>query len=269
MPHEIPHLFFFIICERERGVGFECCVFECGEGLCWLSWLEDGGFFDDVAWWSHLVGGVDGYEFFLDGLGEDLSDANVVVVDCFAAAFLAEQGECVFDVAAGELIERESTDLLVDLVDFGLVGFEDAWFDLCAYAVEPTLRVLFEGGDGFEGEGAFGLEFFDFAVEFFACFGFGCCDRGDEATLTCFRVGADFSAQMPFAFVILPEGACAFFASWCIYFFHDCWTFSCLILVFARCCEARVGASIGASIGVKKGAKRAKSCIFAYTKTER
>lgn len=146
MPHEIPHLFFFIICERERGVGFECCVFECGEGLCWLAGVEDCCFVECVAWWSHLVGGVDGYEFFLDGLGEDLSDANVVVVDCFAAAFLAEQGECVFDVAAGELIERESTDLLVDLVDFGLVGFEDAWFDLCAHAVEPTLRVLFEGG---------------------------------------------------------------------------------------------------------------------------
>ena len=225
MPHEIPHLFFFIICERECGVWFECCGVEGGEGLGWLAGVEDCCFVERVAWWSHLVGGVDGYEFFLDGLGEDLSDANVVVVDCFAAAFLAEQGECVFDVAAGDLVEGESTELLVDLVDFGFVGFEDAWFDLRAHAVEPTLRVLFECWGGFEGEGAFCLEFFYFSVEFFAYCCFSGCYCCDEAAFTCFWICTNEATEVPFAFIVLPEGAGTVFSTWCVFRFHFLWTF--------------------------------------------
>ena len=107
MPHEVPHVFFFLVCSCERGVWFECCGLECGEGLCWLSWLEDGGFLDDVAWWSHLECWVGGDEFFLDGLGEDLAYADVVVVDCFAAAVYAEGVESVFDVVWCDLVEGE------------------------------------------------------------------------------------------------------------------------------------------------------------------
>lgn len=65
---------------------------------------------------------------------------------------------------------------------------------------------------------------------------------------------------MPFAFVVLPEGAGSVFASWCIFRCHLCGPFLAVCPVFSGAGSASVGVYFGVYLTAEIGVKRRKTC---------
>lgn len=212
--HEGPHGPVGVVVLQH--VPFAVCGASCGlDGLLGLAGIEDPGFPRLVTGRHGGERGVGGDELFADGGVEDLLEADVVVVDGFAAAGLVELGAHAFDVAGGDFVESHAADLAADGVAVGSVGFEGAGFDVHGRLGEPSVDPYVEGGGVGEGCGSFALHFFEFGLEFLACGGFGGAAGFDEAAFAGLGVGCDFLAGVPDAVGVFPFAAGSLGAAVC------------------------------------------------------